>query len=181
MIAKLSQKNKKVMMIFLMVVVVYLASVFSFEKAISAIALNRQLKAAQQPSQEPDAAFPQLERKHAFYQSVLKGYKVRTEDRENRLWQSVSAMAIAKNVDINFSPNLNSVEKDTSEIARGIVAQKFIFKGSYFNIVKLLDTLAKSPGIGKIAGAKLMKKTANGNEEKTDKLNLELQLVGKEN
>jgi len=181
MIAKLSQKNKKVMMIFLMIVVVYLAYVFSFEKAISAVALNRQLKAAQQPSQEPDAAFPQLERKHAFYQSVLKGYNVRREDRENRLWQSVSAMAIAKNVEINFSPNIITAEKDTSEIARGIVPQKFIFKGSYFNIVKLLDTLAKSPGIGKIASAKLMKKTASGNEEKTDKLNLELQLVGKEN
>lgn len=181
MFAKLNLKNKKIVLILLMLAVTYLAYQFSFEKAISAFALNRQLKAAQQPGQEPDAAFPQLERKHAFYQSVLKGYKVRTEDRENRLWQSVSAMAIAKNVEINFSPNIITAEKDTSEIARGIVSQKFIFKGSYFNIVKLLDTLAKSSGIGKIAGAKLMKKTVNGNEEKTDKLNLELQLVGKEN
>ncbi|RQO65407.1 hypothetical protein DBR40_23940 [Pedobacter sp. KBW01] len=181
MLAKLNLKNKKIVLALLMLAVVYLAYLFSFEKAISAVALNQQLKAAQQPGQEPDAAFPQLERKHAFYQSVLKGYKVRHEDRENRLWQSVSAMAIAKNVEINFSPNINGAEKDTSEIARGIVAQKFIFKGSYFNIVKLLDTLAKSRGIGKIAGAKLVKKIANGNEEKTDKLSLELQLVGKEN
>ncbi|MBO9675247.1 MAG: hypothetical protein J7577_17500 [Sphingobacteriaceae bacterium] len=181
MLEKLNLKNKKVIMVLLMVIVVYLAYVFSFEKAISAVALNHQLKAAQQPGQEPDAAFPQLERKHAFYQSVLKGYKVRHEDRENRLWQSVSAMAIAKNVEINFSPNITTAEQDTSEIARGIVAQKFIFKGSYFNIVKLLDTLAKSPGIGKIANAKLLKKTANSSEEKSDKLNLELQLVGKEN
>jgi len=168
-------------MIFSMILVVYLAYVFSFEKAIAAFVLNRQLKQAGHPGEEPDAAFPQLERKHAFYQSVLKGYKVRHEDRENRLWQSVSAMAIAKNVEINFSPNIATAEKDTSEIVRGVVAQKFTFRGSYFNIVKLLDTLAKSPGIGKIADAKLMKKTAKSNEEKSDKLNLELELVGKEN
>ncbi|MBB6239888.1 hypothetical protein HDC90_004550 [Pedobacter sp. AK013] len=181
MLEKLTLKNKKVIMVLLMIVVVYLAYVFSFEKAISAIALNRQLKAAQQLGQEPDAAFPQLERKHAFYQSVLKGYRVRQEDRENHLWQSVSAMAIAKNVEINFSPNITTAEKDTSEIARGIVIQKFIFKGKYFDMVKLLDTLEKSQGIGRISGAKLMKKKANGNEEKTDKLTLELQLVGIEN
>ena len=181
MIEKLSQKNKKAIMIFLMIVVVYLAYVFSFEKAISAFALNRQLKQTEHPGEEPDVAFPQLEKKHAFYQAVLKGYKVRREDRENRLWQSISAMAIAKNVDINFSPNLGNVEKDTSETAKGIVAQKFIFKGSYFNMVKLLDTLEKAQGIGRIADAKLMKKKANGNEEKSDKLTLELQIVGKEN
>ncbi|CAH0304185.1 hypothetical protein SRABI27_04858 [Pedobacter sp. Bi27] len=181
MLEKLSPKNKKVIMVLLMAMVVYLAYVFSFEKAISAVALNRQLKQTEHIGQEPDAAFPQLEKKHAFYQAVLKGYKVRREDRENRLWQSISAMAIAKNVDINFSPNLGNVEKDTSELARGIVVQKFIFKGKYFDMVKLLDTLEKSQGIGRISGAKLMKKKENGSEEKSDKLTLELQIVGKEN
>ncbi len=158
-----------------MVVLLYIAYVFSLKHTFEAIRLNSQLKKEQNAAQSEDSTFPQVSRKNAFYANALKSYQVKKEDRENRLWQAVSGMASAQNVQVNFSTNTQHVA-DTVALQQGMVAQQFTFKGNYFNLVKLLDTLSKSSGVGKIAEMKLSDKKELGAKEKTGQLTLLLTL-----
>lgn len=158
-----------------MVLLLYIAYVFSLKHTIAAMQLNSQLKKEQNAAQSEDSTFPQVSRKNAFYINALKSYTVKKEDRENRLWQTVSGMASAQNVQVNFSTNTQSVT-DTVALKQGMVVQQFTFKSSYFNLVKLLDTLSKSSGIGKISEVKLSDKKDLGSKEKADQLSLQLTL-----
>ncbi|MEE1945896.1 hypothetical protein VRU48_12315 [Pedobacter sp. KR3-3] len=168
------QKKNWVLMVG-MVALLYIAYVFSLKHTFEAMRLNRQLKKEQSAAQSEDSTFPQVSRKNTFYANALKSYQVKKEDRENRLWQTVSGMASAQNVQVNFSTNTQSVT-DTIALQQGMVAQQFTFKGNYFNLVKLLDTLSKSTGIGKIGEMKLSDKQELGTKEKTGQLTLQLTL-----
>lgn len=158
-----------------MVVLLYIAYVFSLRHTFEAMRLNSQLKKEQNAAQSEDSTFPQVSRKNAFYISALKSYAVKKEDRENRLWQTVSGMAATQNVQVNFSTNTQAVT-DTVALKQGMVVQQFTFKSSYFNLVKLLDTLSRSNGIGKIADVKLSDKKDLSSKEKADQLSLQVTL-----
>jgi hypothetical protein len=172
---KLDQQKKKWIMWAAMLVLVYVAYRFSVQHTIAAFQLNAKLKKEQENVRAEDAAFPQLHKKSNFYLEALKAYKVKTEDRENRLWQAISGMAIGQQVKISFTPNLQTMS-DTAGLQKEIVKQQFTFKGNYFNLVKLLDTMSKSSHIGQIAAVKLSnRKELNGQANK-DGLNLQLEL-----
>lgn len=175
---QLDNKKKNMVFIGAIIIVLCIAYQFSFKHTFDAIALNHQLKREQVNDQTIDGSFPQINRKNSFYLDVLKGYKVKKEDRENRLWQAISGMALVNDVEIGFNPNQVLVT-DTLTIQNGIVSQQFNFKGSYFHLVKLLDTISKTNGIGKISDLKLSNKKDNEHKEDGG-LKMQLTLVGVE-
>lgn len=178
MLEKLSLKTKKLALGLLMLLVLYLAYVLSFKKAISAAVLNTQLKAVGAGGTEPPLAVAQLEREHGFYLAVLKGYQVRSEDRESRLWQSVSGMAITTGTAIGFSPETVTAFSDTAAVDSTVIFDRFTFSGGYKNLVRLLDTLSKAKGIGRIAAANLGKEKVSSQDEGKEKLVLRLKMAG---
>ncbi|MBB2145775.1 hypothetical protein GM921_09775 [Pedobacter sp. LMG 31464] len=173
---KLSDKQRKLVLIVAMLIVAYIAFRCSFVPALKAVQLNRELQQVQGGHKVSGSSFVQLNAEHEFYLRALKGYKVKKEDRENRLWQTVSGMALANDLQISFDPDLK-VPTDTSAVSNGVVAQQFKFKGSYVNLVKLLDTLSKSSGIGKISQVKLSVKIENEVSMATNSLTLQVTLV----
>lgn len=170
--------KKKVIMYLMMLLVIYLAWVGSFQKTIAAIWLNRQLTQAQQADAEPDAGFRQLARKHTFYQQVLKGYQVRNQDRENRLWQSVSGLAIYSEVDISYDKQKVIAETDTIAIMKGTVYDRFRFRGQYRRLLSLLDTIEKSKGIGRLSEVSITLPKQDTGVAPSDQLDMALKLSG---
>lgn len=147
---KLDGKKKNVVFFALLLVVLYIAYIFSFRHSIKAILLSNQLKREQGLVQNFDASFPQIASKSTFYIQVLKAYEVKRRDRENSLWQAVSGMSIAKDVAITFNPNPQQLLD-----SNGVFKQQFSFKGNYFNCIELLDSMSKAKGIGRISALKL--------------------------
>ena len=156
--------------------IIFVAYKLSFQQAISAVIVNRQLDAGQEGVSYSESALAQLNRKNEFYLNVLKEYQIKKEDKEGRLWSSVSGIALAEDVGINFSPSAVQELPDSTDMVAGRNYQEFMFKGNYANLVKLIDTLGKTKGIGKIAELSLSSK--RGDAEAEDKrLTLRLGLV----
>ena len=173
---KLDHQKKNLLSIAGMVLCLYIAYVFSFRHTIAALQLNRQLKKEQGADQSLTNSSAQVSRKNNFYANAVKSYTVKKEDRENRLWQAVSGMALAQNVNINFNPKAQFIT-DSLALQKGLVTQQFAFKGDYFNLVKLLDTMGKSRGIGKIYDLKLFTKKENADQQNKSQLKMELTLA----
>ncbi|MBB6273351.1 hypothetical protein HDF26_003811 [Pedobacter cryoconitis] len=174
---KLDFKKKQVLLIVFAVFLLYIAYQFSFKNAFEAMHLNSQLQKDHRSEPGQTVSYPQIERKDQFCAAIIKRYKVRKEDRENYLWQSLSGMAMANHVEISFAQG-NVLPADTSVLSKGTVVNQFSFKGPYVNIVRLLDTVSKSNGIGKISMLKLESPKKEGKKENSNKLTLILGLKG---
>lgn len=177
MLSKLTIKQQQWLFYATIVLVIYMAYHFSISHTVDAIKLNHQLTKEQNNAQGFDQSVDQVEKTNAFYQTVLKTFYVKKDDRENRLWQAVSGMALLKKVAINFSPGLQSTNDTLT--TKNVVEQNFMFKGNYFNLIQLLDTLSKSKGIGKISELELAN-LAQTDENKRNELALRLKMVGVE-
>jgi len=157
-----------------MAIITYFAYQLSFKQAIGAFRLHSQLQLEQFQVDDADGSLQQLSKKNSFYLDVLKGYRIKPSEDESRLWHSISGMAIRKGVQITFNPSPQPLG-DTVLSTQQIVHRQFIFKGSYFNIIKLLDTISISKGLGRISTLKL---TADTENERKNQLHMELSLAG---
>ena len=177
MLEKLNSKHKKILSYVFAVLVFYLCYVLAFKHTLNAIKLHSELQGEELDEQGMASSYPNLQRKNNFYKEALKAYHVRNEEREQRLWQAVSGMAIAHQVDISLEPQL-SMAVDTA-IHKEIVEQHFSFTGDYFGLVKLLDTLHESRENGRVGKLKISSKHGVGREEFVEgKLNMSLTLKG---
>lgn len=170
---KLDDKKQKIVAIVAAVLVLYVAYVFSFKHAVEAYSLNKSLK-KEASLQMEDAAYPHLNKKYNFYQKVLTDYRVKKEEMDTKVWQSVSDMAVSQQVKISYNPMPQVA--DTASNPTAIHQQQFIFRGSYFNMVKLLDTLSKSEGLGKIAQLTITSPKNEGPKENNQALSMQLGL-----
>ncbi|MBB6502641.1 hypothetical protein [Pedobacter cryoconitis] len=179
MLDKLDFKKKQMLLIALAVLLLYIAYQFSFKHAFEAMQLNGQLQKDNRAESGQTASYPQIEKKDEFCAAIVKKYKVRKEDRENHLWQCLSGMAMANKVEISFGQG-PAIQADTAALSKGTVTDQFTFRGKYANIVHLLDTVSKSPGIGKIYKFKLESPKKMDKKANDDKLTLVLGLKGLE-
>lgn len=69
---------------------------------------------------------------------------------------------------------------DTAAKSSAIHQQQFIFRGGYFHLVKLLDTLSKSEGLGKIAQLTITSPKNEGVKENANTLSMQLGLTAVE-
>jgi len=150
----------------------FLGWTFSFQKTFEAYALNRQLKAEAAAGDHQSGSLIALkEKKLSFYNQVLKGYAVKAPDRENKMWQTVSGLALYNQVDVLYDPV--KLSTDTA-LFKGLVTQHFNFEGQYASLIKLVDTLHKTKFIGKI---KQLRLSANKNAVQ-NKLTMQIDFVG---
>lgn len=172
---RLNEQQKNWSFVVAIIIIFMIAYHFSFRHAIAAYRLNHKLKKEQVDMQGEDSAFLQVNKKYHYYAEVVKSYQVKKEDRDNRLWQVISSMAVSKNVKINYTPQTSELI-DTAGVAKEISTQQFTFKGDYFNLVKLLDTLSKSAQIGHIGKLYLYQPKTGTTENKNKDLTLQLDL-----
>lgn len=145
---KLDERKRRIVAILAAIVVMYMAYRFSFGHAIAAYHLNGSLK-KEAGLQLEDAAYPHLNKKHIFYSKVLESYKVKKAEMDTKIWQAISDMAVAQQVKVAYNPTASAALDTTAQ--QNIFEQQFSFKGKYFELVKLLDTLSKSTQIGKVS------------------------------
>lgn len=176
MLKNLDYKKKNGLLIASMLLLVYLAWIFSFRHAISAFQLNSNLKNEQAGAGDMDSAYPAISRKHNFYTSVIKTYRTKSEDNEGHLWQSLSGLAMGHGLEISFSTE-PTAEKDTALTKLHIFKQYYNFKGSYSQMARLLDSISKTKGIGRISGFEIKRGKKQG-AEPDDKLTMKLGLSG---
>lgn len=173
----LDDQKKNMVLIAVMLLLVYIAYVFSFSPTLKVIQINHQLTREQNATQNFEGTLPQIANQNNYYINALKAYQVKAEDRENKLWQTVSGVAIAKNVSIGFNPNLQQTT-DSVAIKNRLVTQQFNFKGNYFNHIQLLDSLSKTKGIGLISELKLTVPKEKETDGSAHQLTLQLTLSG---
>lgn len=151
MLRKLDHKKKRILIYLSMIAFFFLAYQLSFKQTLAAISLHSEL--ANQKPGEPlsNGGISQLRRKAAFYANVLKGYNVKKGDEDNRIWQAVSGMAMAKNVVIGFEAASASSVIDTSMSRPNLVQKHYSIKGEYRNLVAFLDTLGRSQNNGRLS------------------------------
>ena len=176
MFQNLADKYSKYLLIIGMALTTYVAYVFSFRHAFEAIKLNNQLNVEKNEDQSLAVSYPQIEDQNQFYITALKAYHVKKEDRENRLWQAISGIAVNKGVAIGFVPSTPAIV-DTVVVQKGMVAQQFTLKGNYFNIVKSLDSIGRTTGIGRVAEFRLAVDKSSGSAPTSEQLTLQLLMV----
>lgn len=174
---KLNHKKKNLLMWLGMLSLIYIAYTFSFGKTIDSLRLNNQLKNEKQTVDGLDSTLPQTLRKKSFYEEATKSYWVKKDDRETRLWQVLSGIAVLKKVSISFGNDFKT-EADTAEVKYHIFRQKFMLKGSYFDLISVLDSIHRTSGIGRISSLKFLVKKENEFEKRSKKLILQLEFSG---
>lgn len=167
------KKNKLLLPVFVMGIL--LSWFLAFSKTFDAVGLNRKLKDASE--KENDISFnpSYIQQKLSALDLILKGYKVK-EDWNDHLWMQASSIAAKKNVSIDFTLDRPSAEIDSTLIGE---TQSLYFYGDFIQHVKLVDTLERVRGIGKISALqfKASKRDVVGNREKISALRLDFTVL----
>lgn len=124
-----------------------MAWILAFSNTFHAFLLNRTLAEASTVSADLSFNPKYLLRKQVALNHILKGYEV-DKDWSDQLWLRCSALASSQNVGLDYTLTKPMNEMDSTKV--GIV-QSLYFYGNYRQLLKLMDTLEKSPGIGKIS------------------------------
>lgn len=138
---------------------ILLCWVLAFSKTFEAIKLNYSL--SEQESQRNDISFNPVytQRKLRALEGILKGYQVKEELWSNTLWMKASAAAAKQGATIDYTV-LKVQERDTTLAG---MAQSLYCYGSFTQLVKVIDTLERTPGIGKLAALQLKGPKDKGN------------------
>ncbi|RQO69374.1 hypothetical protein DBR43_14910 [Pedobacter sp. KBW06] len=143
------QKNK--LLLPLVGIGLLLSWFLAFSKTFDAILLHRKLNV--DTVQENDISFNPVyvQRKQAALDRILKGYQV-GEDWSDLLWMRGSEIAAKHRVGIEYTAANTSSESDSTTVGR---LQSLKFYGNFVQLVKLIDTLEKTSGIGKISAMQI--------------------------
>jgi len=171
---KINQQQKNYLLIAVAILVCYLAYQLSIRRAIAEIVLYRELSQKQHAIGQINGSLGQANTKNDFYAKVVGVYRIRSEDPQGMLWESVSGISHSKGVSIGFNPSTQLLT-DSLEIKKNIFRQEFTFRGNYFGLVALVDSISKTQGIGRISSLSI----AVAKEMKTEgELELRLSING---
>ena len=131
-----------------MVGILYISYRLSFQHTLAAYSLNYKLR-NEASIQRDDAAYPNLSKKSNFYQTAISNYKIKSDEMDTKVWQRVSEIASGSQVRIAYDP-IQQIP-DTGINIHKVHNQNFVFRGRYFQFVKLLDTLSSSAGMGQLS------------------------------
>ncbi|TDQ11576.1 hypothetical protein [Pedobacter metabolipauper] len=166
------QKNKMLLPVF--VIGLLLCWFLAVNKTVDAISLNHKLNNEQQ--EENDLSFnpAYIQRKSAALDQILKSYQV-GDQWNDQLWMQSSAIAAKQNVAVDFTLNKPPAEVDTTSVGSN---QSLFFYGNYVQLAKLIDTLERTPGIGKIAALQVKLKKSDLSAGEVGKCVLRLDFKG---
>jgi len=130
----------------------------AFSKTFEAIRLNQSL--SEQASQSEDISFNPVytQRKLKALEQILMAYQVKEEVWSNTLWMKASAAAAKQGATIDYTVS-RPQERDTTMAGTG---QTLHCYGSFQQLVKVIDTLERTPGIGKLSALQFMGPKAAG-------------------
>lgn len=138
-------KNKLILPVF--VFGLLLCWLLAFSKTLEAVKLNRRLKNESEKMNDISFNPAHLQQKLTALDLILKGYKV-DEEWNDHLWTKASAVAAKLNVGVDFTLDKSSADVDSTSVGR---SQSLYFYGGYIPLVKLVDSLERSRGVGKIS------------------------------
>jgi len=152
MLNKLSYTRKNKLLLPLVGLGILLCWFFALSKTVEAIQLNSELK--RQTDLTSDLSYhPQhTQKKLDALRGILKSYRVSRTDWSNELWMKASAMAMKQQVGIDYTKAKPVAEKDTTAI--GSVETLYCY-GNFLQLIKLVDTLERTPAIGKISALQI--------------------------
>lgn len=139
------KKNKLLLPLF--VVGLLLCWLLAFSKTYDAVKLHHKLKEESERGNDISFNPAHLQQKLTALNLILKGYKV-NEQWHDQLWMQASAIAAKQNVGVDFTLDKLSVGADSTLVGK---SQSLYYYGGYIQLVKLVDTLERTSGIGKIS------------------------------
>lgn len=152
MFGKLNDIQKNKLLFPVAGVGILLCWFFAFNRTFEAIQLNRELSS--QVVGNDDLSFnpEHAQRKLDALRGILKSYRVNEVTWSNELWLKASAMAMKEHVGIDYTLAKPTAEKDTTSLGR---TEMLFCYGNYIQLVKLVDTLERTPSIGKISALQI--------------------------
>lgn len=156
------KKNKLLLPLFILGLM--LCWFLAFNKTFDALKLNDQLTMTSE--KENDISFnpSYVQQKLLSLDLILKGYKVKN-DWNDILWMQASSIAASQQVSIDFTLDRPSAEVDSNSVEQG---QSLYFHSGFVQLVKLMDTLERVKGIGKVSALQLKapKREVSGDKER---------------
>lgn len=124
----------------------------SFSRTVEAVQRNHQLQAA--AADHSDISFNPAysERKRKALSEILKSYRVSDAEWSNELWMKASSMAARQDIHIAYARAAAPAATDTITAGKKETLYGY---GGYLQLVRLLDTLEKTPHIGRISGLQI--------------------------
>lgn len=151
---KLNGQHRNYVLIAVGLLICYFAYQLSFRRTFEAIVLYWELLEEQEVIGNTYGATSQTGVKNDFYIKVLGSYGIKSEDSEGAIWESISGISQAKGVSIGFNPS-SKLLPDSLEIKNNIFRRDFSFKGNYFELIALVDSISRTMGIGKVASLRI--------------------------
>jgi len=173
MFKQLTYPQKNRLLVPVTAVVFVLCWYLAFSKTFEALLIHREL--TQQSSGAEDLSYNPAyqERKLAALQKIWKSYRVNKTEWGNELWMKTSALALRENVGIDYTQALPVT--DTTAIGKTEIIYCY---GDYVQLVKLIDTLERTPGIGIIAALQVKAPKKDMTGERANQCSLKLEFKG---
>lgn len=143
------KKNKLLLPLFILGLI--LCWFLAFNKTFDALKLNAQLTRTSEKGNDISFNPSYVQQKLLSLDLILKGYKVKN-DWNDILWMQASSIAASQQVAIDFTLDRPSAEVDSNSVEQG---QSLYFQSGFIQLVKLMDTLERVKGIGKVSALQL--------------------------
>lgn len=154
---------------------ILLCWVFAFSKTFEAIKLHNELRSEAVVNNDISYNPLHMQRKLDALRGILKSYRVTPDNWSNELWLKASAMAMKQQVGIDYTLAKPPVEKDTTTIGN---IQTLYCYGKYIQLVKLIDTLERVPGIGKLSALQIRSPKEDTRGERATQCVLKMEFKG---
>jgi len=147
------------------IVLLLLSYQFAFKRTIEAWQINKNLKTQIARSSDLSLQPAYLERKSNNLNKILSLYKTDTVAFRSNIISTISLIAEKQGVKLSDVPLQNALYRSDKYII-----QKLSFEGGYFSMVKVLDQLQNSPGIGTLRSVTLKLQKANSNSSESSNI-----------
>lgn len=166
------KKNKLLLPAF--VVGLLLCWFLAFSNTFETVKLNRKLKEEAEKGNDLSFNPAHVQQKLAALNLILKSYKVSTQWNDE-LWMRSSAIAARQNVGVGFTLDKPDADVDSTSVGK---SQSLYFYGGFVQLVKLIDTLERTRGIGKISTLQVKAPKADVVGDRGEKCVLRLDFKG---
>lgn len=149
---------------------------FAFSKTFDAIRLYGSLNTKPDLKGKDLSFNPQhAQRKLNALKGIIKGYVIRESQCRNELWFKGSSIAAKENVSIDYTLEAAPLERDSTTVG---IDQTMYFYGGYIPLVKLVDSLERTPLIGKISALQIKAPLKDLLTNRKDKCVLKVEFKG---
>jgi len=137
--------KKEYLLIAATVITLTICYQLAFKKTITAWQINKQLKSQLVQSSDVSVQPGYIQRKNANLDRILDLYKADTINFRSNIISKISSIAEGENVKLAEVPSQDPVYHNML-----FIIQKLSFEGDFFSLMKTLNVLQSTPGIGMV-------------------------------